>query len=37
MHLLELPRLIRDEGLGRVLLIAGNLLRDSKAREHVSL
>jgi cyclopropane fatty-acyl-phospholipid synthase-like methyltransferase len=35
MHLLELPGLIQDEGLGRVLLIAFNLLRDSKAGERV--
>jgi hypothetical protein len=32
MHLLEAPRLIQDEGLGRVLLIAGRLLRDGEAR-----
>ena len=35
MHLLELPGLIQDEGLGRVLLIAGNLLCDSKTRERI--
>jgi len=32
MHLLELPRLIRDEGLWRVLLIASRLFRDPDAR-----
>jgi cyclopropane fatty-acyl-phospholipid synthase-like methyltransferase len=35
MHLLEAPRLIQDEGLGRVLLIAGRLLRDREARARV--
>jgi hypothetical protein len=35
MHLLEVPRLIQDEGLGRVLLIAGRLLRDREARARV--
>ena len=35
MHLLEAPRLIQDEGLGRVLLIAGRLLRDGEARARV--
>ena len=35
MHLLELPGLVQDEGLGRVLLIAGRLLRDGKARARV--
>jgi len=35
MHLLEAPRLIQDEGLGRVLLIAGRLLRDGEARLRV--
>ena len=32
MHLLEAPRLIQDEGLGRVLLIPGRLLREARAR-----
>jgi hypothetical protein len=32
MHLLELPRLIQDEGMARVVLIAGRILRDSQAR-----
>jgi threonine dehydrogenase-like Zn-dependent dehydrogenase len=35
MHLLEAPRLIQDEGLGRVLLIALRLLRDGKARARI--
>jgi SAM-dependent methyltransferase len=35
MHLLEATRLIQDEGLGRVLLIAGRLLRDGEARARV--
>jgi SAM-dependent methyltransferase len=36
MHLLEVSRLIQDEGLGRVLLIAARLLRDDQARTRVS-
>jgi hypothetical protein len=35
MHLLEVSRLIKDEGLGRVLLIASRLLRDADARSRV--
>ena len=35
MHLLELSRLIQDEGMGRVLVIAGRLLRDRQARARV--
>ena len=35
MHLLEVPRLIQDEGYGRVVLMATRLLRDSKARARV--
>jgi SAM-dependent methyltransferase len=36
MHLLEVRRLIQDEGLGRVLLIAARLLLDDQARARVS-
>jgi ubiquinone/menaquinone biosynthesis C-methylase UbiE len=36
MHLLGVRRLIQDEGLGRVLLIAARLLRDDQARARVS-
>jgi cyclopropane fatty-acyl-phospholipid synthase-like methyltransferase len=35
MHLFEVPRLIQDEGLGRVLVIAGRLLVDGEARARV--
>ncbi len=35
MHLLELPRLIQDEGLWRVSLIASRLLRDADARSRL--
>jgi hypothetical protein len=35
MHLLQAPRLIQDEGLRRLLLIAGRLLRDGDARARI--
>jgi hypothetical protein len=35
MRLLEVPRLIKDEGLGRALLIATRLFSDEKARARV--
>lgn len=35
MRLLEVPRLIQDEGLLRALLIASRLLRDKDARSRV--
>jgi hypothetical protein len=35
MHLLELPRMIQDEGISRTLRIALNILRTPAARQRV--